>query len=231
MSGGAIDLAGYRAEGVLAGLPLLPAAQARRIGHHVLRSGRRAEPLLHALAAAPPLLAVVGAVLGADLMVRNADVFIKLPGCEGRIDWHLDTAVPWPDCAGMVNLWVALSDSGPASGGVTYLPGWHRRALPDGPRDREHLTLSDTARAALPLDAAICPSLSPGQGTLHAFSTPHRSGANTTAEPRIGLVLRYIAAGTAPDIAQCGQGFLVSGTASGAIAPREDFPVGWHRLR
>ncbi|MFT5684007.1 MAG: ectoine hydroxylase-related dioxygenase (phytanoyl-CoA dioxygenase family) [Myxococcota bacterium] len=226
-----IDVARYAMDGVLCGLEVLPPAQALRIGGHCLRRGKRAESLLHALAAQPALIAAVGAVLGADLMVRNADVFIKLPGCEGRIDWHLDTSVPWPDCAGMANLWVALSHSGPDSGGVTYLPGQHRTPLTDGPKDRDHLTLSETARAGLPTHNAICPTLSPGQATLHAFSTPHRSGANGSTVPRVGLVLRYIDAGIAQEVAECGQGFLVSGQARGTIGQRTDFPVGWHIMR
>ncbi|MDG1480040.1 MAG: phytanoyl-CoA dioxygenase family protein [Myxococcota bacterium] len=226
-----IDAQRYEADGVLPGLSLLPAEQALRIGRHCLRRGERAEPLLHALAAQPALVAVVSAILGADLMVRNADVFIKLPGCEGRIDWHLDTAIPWPDCSGMVNLWLALSPSAPASGGVSYLPGHHRASLPDGPRDGESLTLTRRARASLPLQQAICPTLAPGEATLHAFSTPHASGGNTTETARIGLVLRYIAAGLAPETAECGQGFLVHGHATGAIQQRTDFPIGWHRMR
>ncbi len=226
-----IDAQRYEADGVLSGLSLLPRAQALRIGQHCLRRGERVEPLLHALAAQPALIAAVGAILGADLMVRNADVFIKLPGCEGRIDWHLDTAMPWPGCRGMVNLWLALSPSGPASGGVSYLPGHHRAPLPDGPSDRAHLTLTRRARSSLPLHQAVCPTLAPGEATLHAFSTPHGSGGNTTEAPRIGLVLRYIAAGLAPEIAECGQGFLVHGHATGFIQQRTDFPIGWHRMR
>ena len=225
-----IDVQRYEAEGVLPGLSLLPVDQALRIGRHCLRRGARAEPLLHALAAQPALVAAVGAILGPDLMVRNADVFIKLPGCEGRIDWHLDTAMPWPGCSGMVNLWIALSPSGPESGGVSYLPGHHRASPLDGPTDRAHLTLTQVARTSLPLQQAICPTLAPGEAILHAFSTPHCSGGNTTGAPRIGLVLRYIAAGLSPEIAECGQGFLVHGRATGAIQQRADFPVGWHRM-
>lgn len=226
-----IDRKRYASDGLLMGLQILPPQQAQRIGHHVLRSAERSEPLLHALAGHEAVLAPVRALLGADLMVRNADVFIKLPGCRGRIDWHLDTAVPWPRCAGMINLWLALSPSGPDSGGVHYLPGHHRQRLRDGPVDGQHLTLTAAARSQLPLAMAVCPSLEPGQGTLHAFTTPHRSGANQTAAPRIGLVLRYVSAHMEPALAQCGQGFLVSGEASGGIGTRSDFPIGWHRMR
>ena len=190
-----IDAARYAAQGVLTGLSVIPEAHARRIGHHLRASPDRTPALIRALARHDGVLSHVGAVLGADLMVRNADVFVKMPGCEGRIDWHLDSAKPWPAVGGMVNLWLALSHSGPDSGAVSYLPGVHHRPLTGGPTDKESLTLSPAARASLPLSEAITPNLRPGQGTLHAFSTPHRSGGNTTDQPRIGLVLRFIAAG------------------------------------
>ncbi len=239
----------YDAQGFVSGIPVLAPAQVLRLRRHFERledAERAADPvawrdprhrpwedpahplwrLFHALSTHPRVLAAVRSVLGPDLLIRNADVFIKEPGTREEIGWHLDTATPWPDSAGMINAWLGLTPSTRDNGGLWFIPELHRRHLEGGPRDKDDLTLSASAVATLGVSRAVCNVMSAGQMSLHAFRTPHRSGGNRSPDRRIGYVTRFVSAQVAPESAECGVAFPVSGS-TGRFQPRPTFPVGW----
>lgn len=207
----AAQVAAFERDGFLIGLPALSAAQAAALRRHL---GQRpaAERLLRALAGHPAVVAAAQGLLGPDVLLRNIDVFIKGPRSGQSTDWHVDTDTPPAPAAALLNVWIALTDSTPEGGCLEYLPGHHRRPLPEEPQSRADLTLSAQARMALALPAgAVAGPLSVGQMALHAARTPHRSGPNRTDTPRIGAVLRLLSARASPEAAGCGQAVLLVG--------------------
>lgn len=225
--------------GYVGGVDVLTPAVCARIWRHVDRSERLegsdtwADPdhpvarLLRGLARDPKLLSVMRAVLGPDLMIRNAEIFTKEPGSDKHIAWHVDTHVRWPESRGLVNLWLALTPSTVETGCLRVLPDLHTGDPAHVSRDREDLTFPDPVAAAMDTTTAVDLELQPGQASLHHFRTPHTSGWSRSGQRRIGFVVRFLGAGVTPEAAECGQATLVSGTALPGFGLRPDFDLGW----
>jgi non-haem Fe2+, alpha-ketoglutarate-dependent halogenase len=153
----------------------------------------------------PRILDAVSALLGSDLLVRQAVVFAKGTGDPGYVDWHQDAAYWDVDSDRVVTAWIALTDSEAANGAVRVVPGSHR-----GPRLAHGLTADPRGRllrgqcvasdAAPPLAEAACITLRAGQFSLHHPWLLHGSPANSSRLPRVGLAVRYFA----PDVRQAG---------------------------
>jgi ectoine hydroxylase-related dioxygenase (phytanoyl-CoA dioxygenase family) len=219
----------FHRDGFLIGLPLLEPGQAAQICRHLTR-GQKTARLLQAVACSPRLLSCVQDVLGPDVLLRNIDVFVKIPGSVQVTDWHVDTTTAPREAEGMLNAWVALTEARVHSGCLQYLPGCHRRTLPGEGEGPEMLTISKKNRATLPLGRAVHAELAAGQVALHAFRTPHCSGPNQTQSPRIGLAIRYLSARLSTENAECGQATLVSGKPRGWVL-RPRCPVLWNVQR
>jgi len=215
----------FHTNGYIFGLPLMPADKAALICRH-LRRRATAERLLRALVLDARVLEAVGALIGPDILIRNADVFVKTPQSPLIISWHIDTISPPEAAAGLLNAWIALTPATPENGCLQYLPGCHRSMLPVEPIDNKHLTLSPESRAALDLESAVHAEMRAGELALHAYRTPHSSGPNRTDHPRIGLAIRFMSARMRPEDAECGQAFLASGQAHG-WSLRPSFPIEW----
>ncbi len=205
-----MDRQAYDRDGYCAPLRVLEAAEAaaycRALGAHAGRDGRigshvRNKPhLLFAWAAElvrrPALLDAVTALLGPDLLVLRATLFVKGPHDASELAWHQD-AYEWGlDGDAVVSAWVALTDSTRANGAVRVLPGSHR-----GPRlagglqvDAAGRLLRGQSDAALDTAPAVALALRAGECSLHHGALIHSSPGNATAQPRIGLAIRYVAA-------------------------------------
>jgi ectoine hydroxylase-related dioxygenase (phytanoyl-CoA dioxygenase family) len=178
----------------------------------------------------PRILAAVQALLGPNILIRNADIFIKPSHSVRGINWHVDCTAPLSDADKMLTAWFAISDSKPENGCMEFLPGSHRLRLPKNVSDKENLTFAgaDLDRANLSDRAANV--MRAGQLSLHHFRTAHRSSGNTTETPRIGLVIRFMATDVSPEAAESGRGFLAAGhNDSGHFGLRKNFPVTWQR--
>jgi len=178
----------------------------------------------------PKILAAVGSILGPNILVRNADIFIKPSHSKRGINWHVDTTAPSEDADKMLTAWFAISESVPENGCMEFLPGSHRMALPPNVCDKENLTFAGDALEQANRTPSAANVMRPGQLSLHHFRTAHRSSGNETDHPRIGLVIRFIAADVSPEAAESGKGFLASGNNEpGHFSLRRDFPVTWPR--
>lgn len=220
------QIADFHRHGFVCGLPLLSAAQVRRVQHHLPRR-KSVSRLLHAVACEPNLLAMIRTLLGPDVLLRNIDVFIKRPHSVQRTGWHIDTCAS-PDAAnGMINVWVALTEATRQNGCMQYLSGWHQRRIPQEGQTLQTLTFSPATLAALPLQEAVAAEMPAGHMTLHAYRTPHFSGPNTTELPRIGLAMRYFSAHLSSKDAACGQAMVVCGQSHGWTT-QPQVPVMWN---
>lgn len=199
----------YAAQGYLAPLDGLSVAEAQaccaRLAPHLDARGlaeariRNDPHLLFPWAAElirhPRIVAAVTALIGPDVVVRGAVLFIKAPGDLGYNGWHQDGAF-W-DLTGdrVVTAWIALTDSTVANGAVRVLPGSHRGPrLPHAlHRDPHGRLLRGQAIAGVNEGRTVPIELRAGQFSLHDVWLVHGSPPNPSAVPRIGLAVRYLA--------------------------------------
>jgi ectoine hydroxylase-related dioxygenase (phytanoyl-CoA dioxygenase family) len=247
------DLARWHADGFRVGVPVLDADEVADARAEFLaieaeqrrRHGGRWEDrhfypwqhpdhpmkaLYQRLARHPRLLDAVGAILGPDLLVRNADVFVKEPGVRRTVAWHLDTAVRDGTEDAYLTAWLGLGEEGATAenGGLQFLRGGHRLDVPDRPKDRHHLTFGPGAMAIVTPDRVVQSVMPPGHASLHHACMPHFSGPNLSAHRRIAFVVRFVSPGISSAMAESGTATLVRGSAGKApFALKDDFPVTW----
>ena len=177
----------------------------------------------------PRVLAAVAAILGPDLLIRNADVFIKEPGTSRRINWHVDCTAPIETARLMVTAWFGLTASTLENGCVDFIPGSHRDPLPNSASDKHNLTFRGEALAAMDEQAHVANVMPLGHLSLHCFRTVHRSSGNHSADRRFGYITRFASAGVTEEAAECGVAFLASGKEDATnLSLRKDFPISWN---
>jgi hypothetical protein len=178
----------------------------------------------------PRIIGAVQSLLGPDVLIRNADIFIKPANQHQAIGWHVDTAKPAISAKKMLTAWFAISESTADNGCMEWLPTSHRMVLPEEVKDKETLTFEPEAENRADLSERAANVIHAGQLSLHHFRTVHRSGGNFTDTPRIGLVIRFMAADCDPSVAESGKAYLATGQikkTSFSLAPT--FPVHWTR--
>lgn len=143
----------------------------------------------------PKLIESVSQILGPDLMVWSAAMFIKEANSPHIVSWHQDLTYWGLDDAEEVTAWLALSPATKASGCMQFVAGSHRqRAVPhiDTFADDNLLTRGqEVAVEVAPADATYV-ELMPGQASLHHGHLFHASDPNTTDDRRIASAIRFI---------------------------------------
>lgn len=178
----------------------------------------------------PTIITSVQSILGPNILIRNADIFVKPTLCDRAINWHVDSTAPVEQSHKMVTAWLALTESSAANGCMEWIPGSHKMVLPNGSIDKKTLTFRGEALTRANHSERVSNILKPGRLAIHHFRTAHRSGGNYTKQPRIALVIRFMAADASPSAAESGKGFLAAGTnESGHFEIGKTFPVTWRR--
>ncbi len=138
----------------------------------------------------------VAGILGDDLLVLSADVFVKDARSPRRITWHQDVNFWQLDPFDMVTAWVALTPATPENGGMRYAAGGHRGRIEHVERPDADNLLSRGQELAVAVreQDVVDVVLRPGEVALHHALAPHASGPNLTDAPRIGFAVRYAAA-------------------------------------
>lgn len=172
------------------------------------------------LARNPRLLDALEAVLGPDIVVISADIWIKRPG-EGRhVSWHQDAQYYALQPMDVVNAWFALTDANPENGCMAFIPGSHTGGL------RRHVNrrtadnmLSQGQTIDPPIDEslAIFGPLRAGQCSLHHGFTAHGSGRNRSVGRRVGVAIKYMPAGARPTGGPPLSAMLVRGRDHGTV--------------
>jgi non-haem Fe2+, alpha-ketoglutarate-dependent halogenase len=150
-------------------------------------------PSLDALMRDPRLTGPVASILGDDLLVLSADLFIKPAHAQKRITWHQDVNYWGLEPMEVLTAWVAFTAATPENGCMHYSRGGHRARL----RHIEHKTddnmLTRGQEIAVEIDdsTVVDVRLRPGQVSFHDGLTPHASGTNNTDATRIGFAVRY----------------------------------------
>ena len=178
----------------------------------------------------PTMLAAVTQLLGPDIMVRNADIFVKTARASREIRWHTDTTATTEQAGRMLTAWLALTESTLKNGCLQWTTGSHRVPLPPEVKDKHSLALSPDSFSIISELPQTPNLIQPGQLSLHHFRTIHRSGGNVTHTPRIGLVIRFMACDTELEAAESGTGMLVAGQNNpGHFGVSKALRVSWRR--
>lgn len=141
------------------------------------------------------LVAAVSPILGSDLMVWSAGLFIKEARTPSFVSWHQDLTYWGLDDVHEVTAWVALSPATTESGCMRFVPGSHtRQVMPHVDTFAHNNLLSRGQEIAIEVDdtAGVDVVLKAGQASLHHGHLFHASGPNGTDDRRIGVAIRYI---------------------------------------
>lgn len=143
----------------------------------------------------PVILDHASQILGPDLMVWGADMFIKEPRSSKIVSWHQDLTYWGLDDATEATCWVALSDASIASGCMQFVAGSHKYPIvPHKDTFAEDNLLSRGQEIAVEVneDEAVSAELAPGQASFHHGHLFHGSPANQTDDRRMGIAIRLI---------------------------------------
>ena len=152
-------------------------------------------PSFDALVRNENLLAAAAQVLGPDLLVWSAGLFIKEAHTPKVVTWHQDLTYWGLDDVEETTGWVALSPATVASGCMRFVPGSHRRRIvPHVDTFAADNQLSRGQEIAVKVDEedGVAVELHTGQASLHHGHLFHASGPNSTDDRRIGVAIRYI---------------------------------------
>ncbi|MDA1077255.1 MAG: phytanoyl-CoA dioxygenase family protein [Proteobacteria bacterium] len=144
----------------------------------------------------PRIVQPVCSLLGPDVLLWSTNWFIKEPRDGKFVSLHQDANYWGLLPHDVVTAWVALSDAGPQTGPMQFLPGSHRGQLFDQTNTYDKTNLlsrGQTIVADLDLSHAALAPLKAGEMSLHHVRTIHGSRPNETDDRRIGMVLRYCA--------------------------------------
>lgn len=172
-----------------ADLPL-PLNMYKRVNAHVVM------PLVTRIALDPRVLDVVEGVLGPDLLLWSAELFIKEPHTTQVVGMHQDlTYWGMGETPDQVTAWIALSPATVESGCMDFVKGSHKNPiLPHNDTFSDSNLLSRGQEVAVDVaeEDKTHIELQPGQMSLHHGLTIHGSGPNASDDRRIGLAIRYL---------------------------------------
>ncbi|NKB55154.1 MAG: hypothetical protein GKS00_02355 [Alphaproteobacteria bacterium] len=209
------DVKTYREQGFLPGSPHLSAEEAAAMREACIRTcgvelkdpsrrqaSNRVKPYLLFRWAAdlvrhPTILDSVEALIGPDILVFHTTVWFKEPNTAKSVPWHQDATYFGLAPFEHVTAWVALTPSTEEMGCVHILPGSQENGqLLHADKPDPNLMLSRGQTVAKDIDDsnAVSLTMTPGDVSFHHTLALHRSGPNTTDEPRIGIGISYIPA-------------------------------------
>jgi ectoine hydroxylase-related dioxygenase (phytanoyl-CoA dioxygenase family) len=140
------------------------------------------------------VLNAVQDVLGDDILVYGTLVFYKPPRDPGYASWHQDSVYSGLHLTPSTSAWIALTPSHPANGCMRVIPGSHKAGLLNHTNVHDDSNLLRRGEQVMSVDEsqAVDVVLLPGEMSLHQSNIIHGSNPNTSAEPRIGFIVRFI---------------------------------------
>ncbi len=142
----------------------------------------------------------VSAVLGPDVLLWMASVFVKEPRTPDHVGWHQDLHYWGLSGTQEVTAWLALTPATVENGCMRFVAGSHRHKVEHVDTDDQTNMLSRNQELAVEVDEADATEvvLEAGAFSLHHGNLFHASHPNRSDDRRIGLALRYIT----PDMRQ-----------------------------
>lgn len=136
-------------------------------------------------------------ILGENILVWSAALFIKEAGSKKIVSWHQDLTYWQLNDIKEVTCWFAVSSARKKAGCMKFIAGSHKnRIVPHNDTFDENNMLSRGQEIAVEVDEnqAVYAELDPGQASFHHGLLFHSSGPNLTNDRRIGSAIRYISA-------------------------------------
>lgn len=150
----------------------------------------------HRLVTSDALLNVVEDLLGSDILIDGTLVFYKPPQDSSYVSWHQDSVYSGWHLTPSTSAWIALTASHRANGCMRVIPGSHKQGLlvHDNVRDDPNLLNKRGERIKMVVDESQATDvlLQPGEMSLHQSNIVHGSNPNTSDEPRIGFIVRFV---------------------------------------
>ena len=171
-------------------------------------------PSFDALTRNPKLINAASSVLGPDLMVWSAALFIKEKNSEKIVSWHQDLTYWGLDDIQETTCWFALSEASEEAGCMKFVPGTHKTKIVehiDTFAENNLLTRGQEIAVDVNESEAVAAALSAGQASMHHGLLFHSSGPNKTDHRRIGSAIRYIKPSMKQDTGDLSLVTLVSG--------------------
>lgn len=141
------------------------------------------------------LLGAVEGLLGQNILVDGTLVFYKPPRDSSYVSWHQDSVYSGWNLSPSTSAWIALTPSRPANGCMRVIPGSHKQGLvghanvPEGPN---LLRRGERVETGVDESEALDVLLNPGELSFHHSTIIHGSNPNTSDEPRIGFIVRFV---------------------------------------
>lgn len=152
-------------------------------------------PSFDALTRHPKLINAASKVLGPDLMVWSAALFIKEKNSTKIVSWHQDLTYWGLDDIQETTCWFALSDASEEAGCMKFVPGTHKSKIVehiDTFAENNLLTRGQEIAVNVDESKAVVAALTAGEASMHHGLLFHSSGPNRTNDRRIGSAIRYI---------------------------------------
>lgn len=148
------------------------------------------------LATHPAVVSAASAILG-ETAIWGAMVLRKEPHSRSFVSWHQDGAYRDFAPGDCVTAWVALADSIPENGCMQVIRGSHHTRLPhhDEPEQDNMIRLGKHVEFDVGNAPVTNVVLRAGEMSLHHNDIIHGSRPNTTDQPRIGFIIRFMKRG------------------------------------
>jgi non-heme Fe2+,alpha-ketoglutarate-dependent halogenase len=140
------------------------------------------------------LLNAVEDVLGGDILIDGTLVFYKPPQDSSYVSWHQDSVYSGWHLTPSTSAWIALTASHPSNGCMRVIPGSHNQGVLDHANARDDSNLLFRGERVQTVDESLAVDvvLQPGEMSLHHSNLIHGSNPNTSDEPRIGFIVRFV---------------------------------------
>jgi hypothetical protein len=149
----------------------------------------------------PKILDAVQDLIGPDILVYHSTLFLKEANTPAYVRWHQDSTYFYLQPHLHVTAWVALSDASVQAGCMRALPGSHRWGAfehDDKPEPMNMIRRGQGISERFDHETGTMMPVSAGQMSLHHTDLVHASGANESADRRIGYAISYIPAHVRP---------------------------------
>jgi non-heme Fe2+,alpha-ketoglutarate-dependent halogenase len=148
----------------------------------------------HRMATHESLLRVAEDILGDDILIDGTLVLYKAPCDSSYVSWHQDSVYSGWHLSPSTSAWIALTESHRANGCLRVIPGSHKQGLlsHDNVQDDSNLLRRGERVQKVDESQAVDVALQPGEISLHQSTIIHGSNPNTSDEPRIGFIVRFV---------------------------------------
>jgi ectoine hydroxylase-related dioxygenase (phytanoyl-CoA dioxygenase family) len=143
----------------------------------------------------PKVLDAVEDVIGPDILVYHATMWIKEPHSPAHVRWHQDGAYFHLDPLEHVTAWVALSEASERAGCMRVIPGTNRLPMiehDDKPGAHNMIMRGQGISERFDGETGVAMPLEAGELSLHHTSLVHCSPGNDNDDRRMGLGISFI---------------------------------------